>query len=188
MLLFPAMVTLVWGKGGSRGGRGDAPPCGTAHAYPGSNPFRPLLSQAPESTLHPRRRTPPHSLQKGDPRSQHQRLDWQWQGLENSVARRQRLPITRLRPSPLPPPPQPPYRPSPRHDPGALAPAARPTRDPACGTAEGGLRGTHTHDYKTNEHHAAQNVRFLVRWIVKQEACSTPTGAFLQHRTRRATS
>ena len=43
---------------------------------------------------------------------------------------------------------------------------------------------THTHDCKTNEHNAAQNVRFLVSWIVKQEACSTPIGAFLRYRTQ----
>ena len=33
----------------------------------------------------------------------------------------------------------------------------------------------HAHDCKTNEHNAAQNVSFLVSWIIKQEACSTPT-------------
>ena len=50
---------------------------------------------------------------------------------------------------------------------------------------------THTHTNKrlqTNEHNAAQNVRFLVSWIVKQETCSTPIGAFLQYRTQCATS
>ena len=40
------------------------------------------------------------------------------------------------------------------------------------------------HDCKTNEHNAAQNARFLISWIVKQEACSTPIGAFLQYRTQ----
>ena len=44
-----------------------------------------------------------------------------------------------------------------------------------------GISHTHTHNCKTNEHNAAQNVRFLVSWIVKQEACSTPIGAFLQY-------
>ena len=46
---------------------------------------------------------------------------------------------------------------------------------------------THTR-LQTNEHNAAQNVRFLVSQIVKQETCLTPIGAFLLYKTQRATS
>ena len=44
-------------------------------------------------------------------------------------------------------------------------------------------QGAHAHTI-ANERNAAQKVRFLVSWIVKQGARSTPVGAFLQHRTQ----